>query len=259
MNILKAKAESQAMKKQWERAYSAHYMEHPEQLLGEECSSRDKGIMDSYIRKSRHGYRYFMFTINPKPEVTLSEFHKKIKKCITKKWIGKWMYNLEQRSDDCQNIYGIHCNIFIEVAGYKRPSDCMREVYNTFKNCVGHKRHVCMRKNVDKARNFIRYCMGKKADENKSDIIDCDNLWRDYVDLQHYYTNMTEDEIEVLVFALPAVTGGEGLANTSKDVEVKPINPGKTRKKVILIDNLECISETSYDKVIFDCELDNEF
>lgn len=127
-------------------------------------------------------YRYIMFTINFKEGIDLQLMKKKVLKSVTKKWILHYHYQYECRGFDGRKWTGIHIHMVCEIKEDKNAYNCKREMYNTFKDCVGNKQHVNVRySNRDKA--FVDYVNGYKGGEKKENF-DLDR------DLNKYIANM---------------------------------------------------------------------
>lgn len=153
-------AENKLWREFWyDRLIDMGFMECPNKKIEEEMSEWLKE--KSSYKKTK--YKYMMATINFKPGIELEMAIKKINKCLKKKWIVSWYWCMEWRSIDM----GMHCHIRIETDGKKNCYQCKREVYNTFKNLVGNKKHVRLDYGIRKD-SFINYVKGIKLGKPKS-------------------------------------------------------------------------------------------
>lgn len=103
-----------------------------------------------------------MFTINFRDDCPRGIMIKQVNKCLRKKWIVNYMYRWECRGDDI----GIHIHIRCEIKNGKNTYNCKREMWNTFKECVGSRKHVnCRYSNRDDA--FVKYVKGYRNGSKK--------------------------------------------------------------------------------------------
>jgi len=83
--------------------------------------------------------KYAMFiTVSPRDNLLsgFPELKKCVEKCLQKYWIKDYAYCYEQRSDDPNNIHGIHAHLLI-TRGSQKPSHAEREIRSSFKRIVG--------------------------------------------------------------------------------------------------------------------------
>lgn len=169
----------------WQNAFREFYQKNPEEMM-QFASNAEKEILGNYLRNVNRGARYLYFVINFKDDIPLSTIMKKMQKACRKVWISRYIWTLEQRGNDEDSMgMGIHGNIVIEVGRYKRPCEAKREMYNTFKHCVGNQMHVCMRRSHDPT-NFLKYTLGEK-EESKMELVEWDRIWRDSLGIEDYY------------------------------------------------------------------------
>lgn len=135
-------------------------------------------------KRTRIRWKYIMFTINFKPEISLIMADIKVKKAIKKKWIVRYMYCWEWRD---RNEKGMHVHMKVELKDGKSPYECRREMYNTFKSLVGNKQHVNSRYSNEEGC-FVQYIKGYRY---KGDIRSSKNDWdgkiREDLGLRPYY------------------------------------------------------------------------
>lgn len=123
----------------------------------------EQDIFINYISKRTNTrYRYIMFTINFREDVTFQQAEKKFMKYAKKRWIKNTISCFEWREKN----KGMHIHSRAELSSKKVPYECKREVYNTFKNLVGNKLHINVRYSNDE-NSFINYINGFKKNKPK--------------------------------------------------------------------------------------------
>lgn len=135
------------------------------------------GMQDEFQKYcvKRYGgrYKWIIFTVNFKPKATLGDVIKKVTKCVKKKWITRYLLCYETRNHRGEGIH-IHMKVWLEEG--KKPYDCKREMFNTFKNLVENRMHVnCRYSNRDGC--FEEYIKGIKGGEKKQNY-EFDRVWR---------------------------------------------------------------------------------
>lgn len=124
---------------------------------------RKTAIMHSKNRAIGQRYRYLLITVNPREGSNMSRFMTKVYKYLKKKWIKKSMTCIEWRNED----KGLHMHSKVWLMEGKKPYDCKREVFNTFKEMLGNKLHVdILYSNIDGC--FEKYIRGLKRGQPKS-------------------------------------------------------------------------------------------
>lgn len=185
-------AQQAAFKKIWESAYRNHFIEFDD-LLKINCFPHEKDIMDNYLRLIKTGYKYIFIVVNPRPEISLGVMRKYMNKCLKKCWIGKHMWQFEQRGDCEENRgIGVHMNALCEVTKIKKLCQMKFEIYNTFKNIVGNKLHVVVKGSHD-PKNFWNYMNGIKKGEKKMELVEQDEIWREALGLDRHYGNAIDE------------------------------------------------------------------
>lgn len=140
-------------------------------------------------------------TVNPVKGVELSKFLKKLKSCVTKKWIDEYLYVIEQRGDSDETLGdGFHCHMFIYHQNKsKKWSDVKREIKSTFSSISDTSNPSCLKiKNVPNQlvyNNYLNYMIGQKKDDkgkNKRIKQEFDKVFRRKNGLLDIYTNNQE-------------------------------------------------------------------
>lgn len=137
---------------------------------------------------------HVMITVNPKPDVPLCKFLKKIKSFIELKWVDNtYRYALEQRSDGTVTLgTGVHVHILIKRDSKVTPSTIKRETQRLFGKLVENPKdpHTINFHFGDAtyAANAEKYICGLKKDDDKKQKCLYDNKWRAIHNLDEYYS-----------------------------------------------------------------------
>lgn len=139
---------------------------------------------------------WYFLTINPRPDIKLSEFVKTIRKALLKKWITYYIFVIEQRGENEEELgKGFHTHIIFNK-GIKHCKVVL-EMSNTFKKlCDTSNYHLFNLKNIgdlEKQRK-IEYITGTKADPAKHLKQQMDIIFRKKENLKSYY--ISEDAPE---------------------------------------------------------------
>lgn len=148
----------------------------------------------SYLQKLQEiqsKTKYIFLTINPNPQVTLKEFIRCIEKMMSKPWITKYLYVLEQRGETLADVgKGFHFHGIIEKPSNKSYQHMVRELASTAnKVCDTSNFHFYNLKNIseeEKERKIV-YITGCKADVAKHKKQEMDIVFRESNNLLSYY------------------------------------------------------------------------
>lgn len=144
------------------KEYAISYV--PE-YLNEEFDNWMSDRQESLVRR----HKYAMFTINFIEDISFRVMKKKVLKAISKKWVKNPIIRWECRGTEQHYNWkwkGIHVHIRCEIDGNKNCYRCVGEMYNTFKDIVGCRKHVNARYG-DREDSFIEYCKGYKRGKKK--------------------------------------------------------------------------------------------
>lgn len=138
--------------------------------------------------------KYFAFvTVNPEHNKCedYEALNTLVEKCVSKYWVTQYAYCYEQRSDNANDIFGLHSHIILIRAG-KRPSELEREVRSTFSKCVGiPKLHINIQwKRKSWLKDKVDYMKGLKTGDGKDTKVDIDKVMRKQLDIPDYVSNM---------------------------------------------------------------------
>lgn len=159
----------------------------------------EKGELDEYLpdlKKMREvsdekfKSDFIFITINPKPSILLNDFLKVCNKSINKPWIKDYLYVIEQRGEDRDNLgKGFHLHLLINKGDY-RFSHARREFVSTFNKYTDTSNistfNFAMCKDSDLG-NRQNYMIGRKKDESKWLKQDMDKIWRKIYNIPDYY------------------------------------------------------------------------
>lgn len=110
---------------------------------------------------------YLFVTVNPRPEVTLTELKKSIEKFLKKKSISQYFYVYEVRTENT----GLHCHILLKYD--IKPYDFKRSTKNTFKNVCDSSNPSCLNFKFveeDTLQSKVEYLLGDKKDSKKKGV-----------------------------------------------------------------------------------------
>lgn len=141
---------------------------------------------------------YMWITVSPRPDVSLQDFHKAIKKYVSKKPITSYLYVIEQRGETVEDIHGFHSHILI-THKYTRPSDLQREAISTFKNVCNcepdknshwfHILNILPNDTDEDVERRKEYILGTKKDDTKQQKQEIDKIFRLQNNLLDFYAS----------------------------------------------------------------------
>jgi hypothetical protein len=146
-----------------------------------------------------HNNGYLWVTINPKEDVTLADFCKRVAKISTKTCFADVLYVLEQRAAQMTSLgKGFHAHMLVKRNLKYKPIKLIQNIKNSCKKIVGNiNADYCLNFQVvgeDYARDKKEYILGIKTgkDEHgnkKSAKQQLDPIWREKENLKKYYGN----------------------------------------------------------------------
>lgn len=141
---------------------------------------------------------YVFITVNPRPDVPLTDFRKAVEKSVQKTFIKKSLYVIEQRGENMDELgKGFHTHMLIKKGDY-RISHLRREFARTFSKVADvDNPHVfnvmlCKKSDLKKRQNYM---IGDKADEKKRLKQEMDKVFRDKYAIMNYYGELYDPEI----------------------------------------------------------------
>ena len=88
----------------------------------------------------KNPYAFMWITIRPTTETRFSQFFKLVEKSFRKKWITRYIYVFEQKSNNKEKIGdGFHIHALTDIPDNKPNHEIYREFRNTFKHVCGPK------------------------------------------------------------------------------------------------------------------------
>lgn len=134
---------------------------------------------------------YLFVTINPRPTVNIQDFKTVCNKAINKPWILRYLYVIEQRGENDEEVgKGFHAHFLIQKEPNKSFAHAKREFESTFRKfCDTQNYHTfnfacCIENDISKRQNYIT---GEKADPEKHLKQSFDKKFRTIYDIPSYY------------------------------------------------------------------------
>lgn len=160
-----ADAQYQFLKTGFLRQYIANFMEDGTLPFKMETIEGIK-LMEQAADRMSTKPPYILLTINPREEIELLEFKKKVEKFADRKIVSRYAYVFEVRKKD----KGLHCHMLVQYDC--KPYDFKRAARSTFKNvcevnnpCILNIKYV----SLDQLDSKMNYLKGEKSDKkNKS-------------------------------------------------------------------------------------------
>lgn len=133
--------------------------------------------------------QYAFITVNPKPEIELETFLKKLDIYVNRQICQKFIYVVEQRGETLEECgRGLHAHILVERNLNYKPCKFIQNTKNTFKNLVGNDKHIHIQIcGEDYKNDKIIYITGKNKDVTKSLKQDYDIIFRKNNNIPEYY------------------------------------------------------------------------
>jgi hypothetical protein len=148
-----------------------------------------------------HNNSYLWITINPKPEIKLVDFIKKIEKLVKRKIFTNYLYVYEQRGKtEEEQGKGFHAHILAKRNLNYKPFKTHECIRNTCKTLVkNHKDNSTINiQNIGEefAADKKEYILGEKTGEEKDLKQQIDIIWRKNNNLKKYYNDGPEKTSE---------------------------------------------------------------
>lgn len=157
--------------------YSSQLITHIEEL-----SARDRQLKSTHV----------LITINYKPDIPLPIILKKLNKAVSKKWLTGYVYVIEQRSENLQNIgTGIHTHLLIERTS--EPARIIKEFKSSFNTVCDTTNSACLNMKWTTEKQLpkiINYMQGTKEKSKTSKCL-MDVQWRLSTGLEPIYSKGT--------------------------------------------------------------------
>lgn len=204
MNMLKKQIDDELRAKALQEVLLNRYRSYYSKLLdegdGDEILPLMKDINEEKKKKDDETMKsdYVFITVNPKPDIPLSDFRKVVDKSMQKTFIKKSLYVIEQRGEDMDSLgKGFHTHILINKGDY-RVSHMRREFARTFnKVCDVDNPHafnvmLCKKTDLKKRQNYM---IGVKSDDAKHLKQKMDKVFREKFAIRDYYGELFDEDI----------------------------------------------------------------
>ncbi len=159
----------------------------------EEGKYDDDRFIGQFIKVNRSSKgKLLWITLNPKPETTLEVFRKFINSLLcTKLFSTKVVYSYEQRGVSVPTMgKGMHCHLLLDRDSGIKPSAYARRIFTKGKFLFGSIKHVNVKMYpMSYWDDKILYIQGTKWDEDKTEKISQDKVWRLANGLVSYYVS----------------------------------------------------------------------
>lgn len=133
---------------------------------------------------------YIFITVNPYPNIGLQDFINVCHKVSTKKWINQYVYVIEQRGENLEEIgKGFHFHMLLDKGDY-RMSHLRREFISSFKKMCDTSNFHCFNISYCKVNDLKKrqnYIVGQKKDSHKHLKQEYDKVFRARYNLKPYY------------------------------------------------------------------------
>lgn len=152
-----------------------------------------KDLKNEKAKESDTKYLGF-FTFNFKPGITLENLFIFMDKLTKKKWMSTYSYCIEQRGESLEELgKGLHIHLLFH-RNQKRPSECVRECFNTFNKYTEipftiFNKKCCKFYPLEYYDEKIDYMVGAKWDEEKLTKVSMDKEFRKRNNIKSLYTN----------------------------------------------------------------------
>ncbi|AXH77215.1 MAG: putative replication initiation protein [Cressdnaviricota sp.] len=135
---------------------------------------------------------WMFITINPKDTVTVKSIMETMNKVISKKWITQYIYVIEQRSIEDEDIKGVHIHLLLK-RNDKKPAALKTEIKNTcVRICDVSNPHILNFKYLPTDRDVSQsynYITGAKKDVEKHPKQLKDKIFRKYYNIKEFYSS----------------------------------------------------------------------
>lgn len=159
--------------------------------------NEEKAKRDEETAKSDYAF----ITVNPKPDISLSEFKKVIEKSSQKTFIKKKLYVIEQRGEDDKELgKGFHMHMLINKGDY-RNSHLRREFGRTFDKYCDISNPHCFNISLCKEEDIIKrqnYMLNWKRDKMKHAKQLMDKVFRKKFGIADHYGEVFIGEKEYI-------------------------------------------------------------
>lgn len=165
------------------------YMKYHKQQLdeGKYDDLGEVGIIRSQIKTDTRPMKLYWVTVNPKDDVTLETFIKRVEKYTQRKMVHAFNYAFEQRGKNMDEVgKGMHVHILIKSQDKK--AWFKRSTISSFTAIVGNDQAIDIKQYpMEYEVEKIEYLKGNKWDDEKIESITINKIWRERKKLKTYY------------------------------------------------------------------------
>lgn len=180
-----------AMRKALVSIYSQYYICQIYDGKFDEIAPKLKLIREELdLSKDKRATDWMFITINPKDSVSIKLILQTMEKLVSKKWIEQYIYVIEQRGIEDEDVRGIHAHLLLH-RNTKKPAQLKREIQNTcLKICDVSNPHILNFRYLPTDKDVVQshnYITGTKADVEKHPKQAKDIYFRKYYNIQPFY------------------------------------------------------------------------
>lgn len=143
-----------------------------------------------------HNNGYLFITINPKENIKLDHFLKKVLKFIHRNFCDEASAVIEQRGVNIEELgKGFHAHIALKRNLNYRPSDIIKGAKNTFKDCCDTTKNTLLNIKIhgkDFHKDKLEYINGIKTGEGKSEKQIMDRQFREKYNIDPVYNALKQ-------------------------------------------------------------------
>lgn len=197
--LAKEKAWLNTVQAEWSKHFKSQLEDTPHLVHNDPeflsiCASNRGGESSTSTQST-----WFLITVNPNPkgifEDQVNAFLPKLAKAVTKKWIDRYVYTVEQRSEDENEHHGIHAHIMVERNIPKSKSAVQTEFMSTFGSMVGNKQHIDVKPITPGTElQTLLYLTGAKEKDKILKVVS-DERMRSYYGIDNLYMNFELSEL----------------------------------------------------------------
>lgn len=178
----------QAVKEVLLQKFKSHYSRLIDEGDADEIIPLFKELRDKQEEKFKSDFVFM--TVNPRLDIPIFDFLKLLPKMVNRVWIKKYLYVVEQRSEDLENLgKGFHLHCLFNKGDY-RLSHLKRDMVSVFKKVCDVDNPSCLNIKLVKEndlKNYHKYMLCRKADPVKWLKQDMDIEFRKKYNILNYY------------------------------------------------------------------------
>lgn len=173
----------------------------PLKILNQVVEDDFKSLLKNELKKSRapdKKHTYIFCTINPKPDILLDEFLKKINKTLQSEMFADHLAVIEQRGNSTKTMgQGLHAHILFKrrtpLNEGRPPTQIKRNLRDSYKRiCLSGNNQIFNIQfiNDEFAKDKFEYMIGEKTGKGKKEKQDYDKIFRVENKIPQYLGNI---------------------------------------------------------------------